>query len=126
VYAIFIRDFSSEWWTPSSLQHPSTFAGTGLFPDEDVSVWSDNFSWFTVVLHVVLLIVPMPGLLLGCLFKRKEDSEEVLFVLATASALALIGSQINSIRYLGLVGAISAALRCYEIGAINRQRDRLI
>lgn len=151
-YSVFISNFTADWWNPSSdilstaEFRRSTFVGTGLFPDEDVSLWSEGISWITVVVHIALMIVPLPGLLIGLLWKRKDDSEEVFFVLAAASSLSLIGAQINSVRlvhhvyvytfimvllspivrYLGIVGALSSAARCYEIGVTNRQRDRLI
>lgn len=113
LYSVFISNFSADWWNPASdilsstEFRRSTFVGTGLFPDEDVSLWSEGISWITVVVHVALMLVPLPGLLLGQLWKRKEDSEEVFFVLAAVSSLSLVGAQINSVRY-----AYSIVLQC--------------
>lgn len=102
-YSIFVSGFSADWWSANEVFsfsefRRSSFAGTGLFPDEDVAIWTDGVSLMTVTVHFVLMFVPLPGLLLGLLYKRKEDSEEVFFVLAAASSLSIIGAQINSIR----------------------------
>jgi hypothetical protein len=73
-----------------------------------------------------MLIVPLPGIALGVLRRKDDSSEELLFVLAIVSLLPIVGAQVNSIRYLGIVGSLFAAWRCYDIGLTQRNSDRLI
>lgn len=123
---------SSCWWTMSGfysvllkghdgLQFLHGFASPdesyGFFSDRDVSVWSgstgDGISWLTYM-HIVLLFLPLPSILLSFL-RRNNESESLVFVLASISCLSAVASQLWSIRLLGFVGAIYGGWRCYEI-----------
>lgn len=96
----------------------------GLFSDADVSFWTAPSIWLPAI-NLVLTLVPLPAIIFSFL-RRKEDSEDVLFVLAILSSVPVIGAQSTPVRFLGLVGAIYAAWKCYDIGQVNQKSNRLI
>ena len=49
-----------------------------------------------------------------------------MFMLAIISLTAIVGSQIASLRYLGLVGVILGFWRCSDLGNARRVSNRLI
>lgn len=120
IYSLFIKDrneveflnsFSSDW-------------GDSFFADSEVSIWSTNYSaWFTT-LHIVIFVLTLPTLYFS--FINKSDSDDFLFFLALISLIPIIVSQVWSIRFLGILGTIFAAYRCYEIGVMQRRSDRRI
>jgi hypothetical protein len=95
-----------------------------IFSDADVSFWTSPSIWLPTI-NLALTLVPLPAIIFSFL-RRKEDSEDVLFVLAILSALPVIGAQTTPVRLLGLVGAVYAAWRCYDIGQVNQKSNRLI
>lgn len=123
------------WWWASALH--SVFmkgiGGVGIqgfhhqhswFPDQDVSIWT-NGTWWLPVVTVILMLIPAPGIVLG-LRSRQGQSEEVMLVLGVLSALPVVLSSINSVRYLGLLGCVFSSMRFYNIGSAQRNSDRLI
>lgn len=130
---------ASLWWILSSLhailvvgafsddaaiRNGNEFPTFSLFSDADISFWTSSSLWLPVI-NIVLVFVPIPAILLGFM-RRKDESEDVLFVLSVLSALSIIGSQAMSIRLLGLVGMIYAAWRCYDVGQAHKISNRLI
>lgn len=49
-----------------------------------------------------------------------------MFMLAIISLTAVVGSQIASLRYLGLVGVVMGFWRCSDLGQAKRVSNRLI
>jgi hypothetical protein len=137
---------SSLWWILSALfslflkghdglQFLNQFSSGGgssssffLFEDVNVSIWNDNdeifFSWVTF-LHLGLLFLTLPGVILSFL-RRRQESEDLMFILAAVSLLSAIISQIWSLRLLGLTSAVYSAWRCYDIGHNTRRSDQTI
>jgi hypothetical protein len=133
---------SSLWWIVSAiyslflkghdgLQFLQQFRSSStpfLLDDVDASIWNGDdevaFRWITV-LHIGLLLVALPGIILSFL-RRRNESEDLMFVLAVVSLLSAILSQIWSIRLLGVVSALYAAWRCYDIGRNIRKGDQTI
>jgi hypothetical protein len=133
---------SSLWWIMSAiyslflkghdglqfLQEFRSSSSSFLFEDVDVSIWNGEdevvLRWVTL-LHVGLLLVALPGVILSFL-RRRNESEDLMFVLAVVSLLSAILSQIWSIRLLGLISALYAAWRCHDIGRNIRKGDQTI
>ena len=121
--SIFLKGFSED----SSLMAAFDFhaEGGGLLGLEgDVSIWT-NESLLWPMLNLALMCMPLPGIYLG-IMRQKGDSEEMMFVLAITSAIPVIGAQIWSIRYLGLLGVVMSAWRCYDISRAQKRSDQLI
>lgn len=78
--------------------------------DEEISLWTSNLP----LLNLALAMVPYPAIFMS-LRKNRNDTEEMLFVLAILSGVAVIGGSVDCIRYLGLVGVFAAGYRCFEI-----------
>jgi hypothetical protein len=129
---------SSFWWLLSAmyiifvsgredlvfLHNFAAGSDLGFFSNADVSIWSDEPAWI-VYGHIVLLICTLPAVSLS-LFKRNNISEDTLFFFAIVSVLPVIASQVWSIRFLGITGALLAAWRCYDVSALQRQSDAVL
>jgi hypothetical protein len=120
--------FLNQFVTSSSSNSFLLFSLGGVLEDANVSIWNDNdeiiFNWMTI-LHIGLLCLTLPGLILSFL-RRRQESEDLMFILAAVSLLSAIISQIWSLRLLGLISALYSAWRCYDIGHNTRRSDQTI
>ena len=119
-YSVFVKNFGQE-------RRPEGFElSIGIFRDEDVSVWTSNSSYMWVpVVNVLLALLPLPAVVLSYL-RRKQDTEDSIFILAILSVVSVIAGMSWSIRYIGLAGLGYASYRCWEIGNMHKSSDRLI
>eukprot|EP01038_Epipyxis_sp_PR26KG_P004661 gene4661-6549_t len=53
-------------------------------------------------------------------------SEELMFIFAILSILSIIMGQTNSVRYLGIIGALTSGWRCYEMSQLTAKSNRII
>lgn len=128
--------FSSLWWVLSALYSmfivgmytesdlPFDLSSDFFGLDADISFWT-NESKMICWLNLAQLIVPIPGIILG-LMRRKDESEDVLFVLAVVSAVPIIGASVSSVRYLGMIAMLLSAWRCYDVGQMKKRSNRII
>lgn len=121
-HAIFIKGLGEDSIIKEelNLERSNSF----VLVDHNVSIWTSE-SVFMPILSIALLIIPMPAIVLGFL-RRKNESEELLFILAVLSGVSVLGGQINSIRCLGIAGIVFGAWRCYDISSFNQKSNRLI
>jgi hypothetical protein len=129
IYLIFFKGFyilkNNHYDILEGFEHSYSFS---FFSDQNISIWeaeSRNHSLFISFINLFLLIIPLPGIILGFL-RRKNESEEVMFVLSILSILGVIGAKVNSIRYVGVLGVVIAGWRCYDIGVMNKKNNRII
>lgn len=127
---------SSFWWMTSSFYSIffRGYAGSigvdhfelnvGVFGDENVSIWNNDNLWYPG-LNLVLILVPLPAIYLGVI-RRKGESEDVLFIFALLSVLSIVAAQCSSIRLLGVAGVAFGSWRCYDVGQIQADSNRLI
>jgi hypothetical protein len=114
LYSIFIMHDTDEF-----LMAPATW-----YEDSIVSVWSAP-NWWTPCLCLLLTALPMPAIVLG-LMRRKDEAEEVMFVLAILGLASLIGGELMSIRLLGFIGMGCGFWRVYDLGMKHTKSNRLI
>jgi len=117
IYSIFIKGYSSKYLSNFEIN-------VGIFGVENVSFWNNDTLWFPL-LQLLLLLVPIPAVYLGYL-RRKDDSEDVMFILALLSVLSVVGSGCSAIRLIGVSGVVFASYRCYDIGQKQVSSNRLI
>ena len=127
---------ASAWWVVSSLYTillKGYFTGSdlshfelnvGIFGEENVSYWNTG-GLFYPTLNFSLMLLPLPAIVLGYL-RRKNESEDILFVLALMSLVSLVGAQCSSVRLLGVMGTVFGAWRFYDVGARQADSNRLI
>lgn len=117
LYRIFVMGYGEQ---PEDIFEPQY----GLFRDEDISIWTSPSKWLPW-LSFAMTLVPLPAVVFSFL-RRKDDSEEMMFVLAVLSALPIIGAQSTPIRLLGVVGLLFGSWRCWDIGQTGKRSERLI
>ena len=98
---------------------PSTWYEDGI-----VSVWSASSMWLPW-LTLLLMLVPLPAIVLG-IIRRKDETEELMFVLAVLSLAAAVGAQIMSVRILGVMGLVYGMSGVATAGTTHMQSNRLI
>lgn len=102
----------------------SNMASKGLFGDSVVSFWVSQSIWIPL-LNFGLIFVPLPSILLSA-SPSVDPTEDTMFILSIISALSIIGSNIWSIRFLGLLGLVMGTQKCNEIGNKQRLSNRTI
>jgi hypothetical protein len=120
VYCIFIDGFGSL--EPRTEDFQESF---GMFHNAPISFWSSSLPTWLIIVNFIEGLVPLPAVILSAM-KRKNESEELVFVLAVLSLLPLVGSHANCIRFIGGVSTVYASWRCYEIGQKHSLSERII
>eukprot|EP00981_Chlorochromonas_danica_P000108 scaffold36_cov191-Ochromonas_danica.AAC.22 len=118
VYNIFLRGLG-DGITVAGVAPYSIFGW-----DEEVSIWVNNTPYLSI-LNAVLAILPFPAIY-ASMTKSQGVTQEVVFVLAIVSMASIIGGSIDCVRYLGLVGAVSAGYRCYMLSSNSRTQNSII
>ena len=109
-----------------ALRATDTFfvAPSSWYEDGIVSVWSASSIWLPWI-TLVLVLVPLPAIVLG-IIRRKDETEELMFVLAILSLAAAVGAQIMSVRLLGVLGLVYGMWGVAAAGTTHTQSNRLI
>ena len=126
----------AAWWTLSALYavflrgrpelerfHSDT--ALGPFHDADVSIWSPNWSLANSLLAVAFTLLPLPAVSWAFL-RRKDQSEDFMFVFTTLGALSVMGGQLWSIRFLGVLSVMYGAWRCRDMGLWQSKSNNAI
>jgi hypothetical protein len=88
---LYIQGYSSKYLLNFEIN-------VGVFGVENVSFWNNDTLWFPL-LQLLLLLVPLPAVYLGYM-KGKDDSEDVMFILALLSVLSVVGSGVYMSVYV--------------------------
>jgi hypothetical protein len=99
-------------------------ASLAFLPDRVVSVWSAD-GWLDPTLAVLGLALPLP-VIAAALAQRRDDSEDLIFVLALLSALGTMLAPLWSLRLLGITGVLLGSRRLTELEAMRKISDRLL
>jgi hypothetical protein len=84
----------------ASINLPNFELNVGIFGVENVSFWNNDTLWFPS-LQILLLLVPLPAIYMGYM-KSKDDSEDIMFILALLSILSVVGSGMYMYMHMGV------------------------
>jgi len=99
-------------------------ASLAFLPDRVVSVWSAS-GWLEPTLAMLGLVLPLPAIA-AALVQRRDDSDDLIFVLALLSALGTMLAPLWSLRLLGVMGVLLGSRRLTELGAMRKISDRIL
>ena len=119
IYEIFINGYSIRSEIPNGF-----IENFGIFQNANVSIWTSTLPGWLIAVNILLMLLPLPAAIISFM-NRKNESEEIIFVLAIMSMISLIGSQTNCIRFIGGITAIYASWRCYDISIKNSVSSRI-
>lgn len=114
LYSIFMLHDTDEFFV----------APVSWYEDGIVSFWSAP-NWWKPLLALLLTCMALPGIVLAVL-RRKDEAEEVMFVLGVLGIATFIGAEIMSTRMLGAISALASFWRVYDISLKQTRSNRLI
>lgn len=121
LYLIFIEGFGEDPMLTETLRYEHV----NYLASKPVSIWISLLPSWLIFGNFVMGLIPIPAILASCI-KRKDQSEEFMFVLAAISLIPLIGAQANCIRFFGGFATVYASWRCYQIGLRSNMSERII
>lgn len=124
LYATLIKGLFSQIDRFDAFHLGNSKISGGLFGDGEISFWMSDSIWVPSI-NLILIFVPLPAIIMSVMSK-KGTTEDMMFILAIISSLSIIGSNIWSIRFLGLLGLLMGTQSCNEIGNNQKISNRII
>jgi hypothetical protein len=101
------------------------FVAPSTWYEDGVVSFRSAPNWWTPCLALLLTALPLPAIVLA-LLRRKDEAEELMFVLAILGLASLIGGDVMSIRLLGFNAMMCGFWRVYDAGIRYNKSNRLI